>query len=137
MAKHRQPPRLQGETETIDPVLESLVSSLEETRSRAHSPLRCISCGNPVTSEAERFDRDGKNQFHFVNPGGYQFDICLYGDALGCYSIGEAAAEHSWFDGYTWRFAHCCQCDLHLGWLYEAPGKPPFWGLITALLTNT
>lgn len=28
--------------------------------------------------------------------------------------------EHSWFEGYGWRFMVCAHCALHLGWIYEA-----------------
>lgn len=115
--------------------LDTLLDALNETRRRSHNPLRCISCGNPVTTPEERFARDGKTAFHFVNPGGYQFDICLYRNALGCYPNGDACGQHSWFPPYYWQPALCDQCDLHLGWYYQQSSGDNFWGLITALLT--
>lgn len=129
------PPGVQANIGQVVSPLDRLLESLDESWQRKEAPLRCVSCGNPVTTAAERFSRDGKHAFHFINPEGYQFDICLYQNALGCYPSGEASDYHSWFPPYQWRHAHCGQCDLHLGWRYQSDNGAIFWGLITALLT--
>jgi hypothetical protein len=114
-----------------------LLGSLDETLQRSNTPLRCISCGNPVTTHEERFALNGKTEFHFVNSGNYQFDICLYRNALGCYPKGVATSDDSWFPPCRWQHALCDNCDLHIGWLYQDDNGDNFWGLITALLTTS
>ena len=121
---------------TVSP-LDRLLESLDESLQNSCSPLRCISCGNPVTTREECFSIDGQTDFHFVNPGGYQFDIRVYRNALGCYPKGDASDEQSWFPPYRWQYALCDQCDLHIGWFYKDEDGDTFWGLITALLTNS
>ena len=129
-------PRVQGTIRHTASPLDILLDQLEETWQRSEEPLCCISCGNAVTSRHQQLDRDGKTEFHFVNPAGYQFDICLFGSALGCYPGGEASNDHSWFPPYRWQYALCDQCDLHLGWFYQNDHGDTFWGLIGALLTS-
>jgi hypothetical protein len=117
--------------------MDDLLNTLEQARRACRDPLRCISCGNPVTSTDQRFALNDNSDFHFVNPAGYQFDICVYRDALGCYASGEANHRHSWFASYSWQHAQCEQCDLHLGWYYSNGDDDAFWGLISALLTKS
>lgn len=116
--------------------LEKLYLMLDDTSQRCRQPLICVSCHNPVTTVAERFAIDGKSSFHFVNPNGYQFDLCVYRNALGCYPSGTPNRQHSWFEPYSWQYAQCDQCELHLGWYYIDENGDSFWGLINALLSK-
>ena len=116
--------------------LDTLLSDLQEIEEWAHHPLRCMGCGNPVTSSRERCSRNNQSCYQFVNPGGYQFNIELYSSALGCYPTGQSTGDFSWFPPFVWRYAKCGQCDLHLGWHYQATGEASFWGLIRALLSD-
>lgn len=113
-----------------------LYSALADTSQRCQQPLLCVSCQNPVTSAAERFEIGGNTSFHFVNPGGYRFDICVYREALGCYPAGAPTEQDSWFEPYSWRYAQCDQCELQLGWYYRNASGDSFWGLINALLSK-
>ncbi len=130
-------PRIQDTTRHTASPLDILLDELDETWQQADNPLRCVSCGNPVTTHNQHFSRGGQSAFHFVNPDGYQFDICLYRNALGCYQAGEASDQHTWFPPSSWQHALCDQCDLHLGWFYQSDDGDNFWGLISALLTSS
>ncbi len=116
--------------------LEKLYAKLDDTSRRCQQPLLCVSCHNPVTSAAERFAIDGRTAFHLVNPNGYQFDICVYRDALGCDPAGAPKDSNSWFEPYSWQYAQCNQCELQLGWYYTNENGDSFWGLINALLSK-
>lgn len=129
-------PAAQAATKSAASPLGTLLQQLDQTREGAENPLRCVSCGNAITTRNASFQHDGQSSFHFVNPGGYQFDICLFSSALGCIAHGEASAEHSWFPRYQWRPALCDRCELHLGWFYQSSYGDGFWGLISALLTD-
>lgn len=80
---------------------------------------------------------DGRNFFRFSNPQGITFDILCYRSALGCYHGGESTDYYSWFEGYSWQFAYCSDCDTHLGWYYRSLHGDDFYGLIATLLIES
>jgi hypothetical protein len=116
--------------------LHTLLTELDQFGEDISNPLRCMACGNPITTPQERFARGGSSHFQMINPAGYRFDIALFHHALGCYPRGHASADASWFPPFNWRLAHCDQCDQHLGWFYQDGEQGSFWGLITALLSD-
>jgi hypothetical protein len=92
--------------------------------------LCCAACGHGVTDEGHRVSVHGQSEYRFMNPGGFVFDLVCFGRAPGCRERGSPTAEFTWFPGYTWRYAVCGGCDLHLGWLFEGGSWSQFYGLI-------
>lgn len=88
----------------------------------------CLACNNKITTDKDRFEYNNQSEFHFINPGGYHFDILLFSKAEGCREFGEPTMEYTWFAGHTWSYAFCSRCGSHLGWRYQ--GKYSFYGLI-------
>lgn len=90
---------------------------------------RCAVCGNLITYASEESDRQGSFVHHFTNPHGMAFTIGCFATAAGISPHGLPTYEHSWFSGYAWNFAHCSQCQSHLGWGFHR-GAEQFFGLI-------
>jgi len=95
--------------------------------------LLCRSCRQPITADDQRIAIEGRHLHRRVNPLGIEFEFGCFGEAPGAAKLGEPTAEHSWFAGYAWSFAHCGRCGVHLGWLFEG-AEPAFYGLISNLL---
>jgi hypothetical protein len=83
---------------------------------------------NPVASESDRFQYEGRDEFSFTNPEGIRFEIITFLRTLGCRQTGKPILEHTWFAGHAWSFCHCAACGQHLGWYYTGPQD--FAGLI-------
>ena len=49
---------------------------------------------------------------------------------MGCFELGKATNEFTWFPGYAWRIAYCKSCQHHLGWSYYSNEAERFYGLI-------
>jgi hypothetical protein len=75
-------------------------------------------------------DVAGTHAHTFTNPHGIRFHIGCFADAPGCVASGEPTTYWSWFPGYAWQVENCRSCREHLGWLFEAPDRPAFHGLI-------
>lgn len=101
-----------------------------ETRRRMKRRLLCRVCKQPITADEHRISIDGRHVHRRVNPLGIEYELGCFAEAPGATRLGEPTAEHSWFAGYAWSFAHCGRCGAHLGWVFEGSG-PPFHGLIT------
>ncbi|TFH40159.1 MAG: hypothetical protein E4G96_08000 [Chrysiogenales bacterium] len=97
--------------------------------------IRCRICGTTVTTESERMRMNGSHEHAFVNPLGLLFRIGCFSGARGCLAAGEPTGDYTWFPGYTWRFAVCSNCRVHLGWCYQS-GTGAFWGLILDRLVS-
>ena len=95
---------------------------------RAAKRLLCAACANPVTGRDLRVEESGAHQHTFTNPAGFTFTIGCFSDAPGCAQSGVYTYEWSWFAGHEWRYAHCRQCQAHLGWHFR--GVDHFFGLI-------
>ena len=91
--------------------------------------LICRVCRSPVTADENRIEIEGSHVHHRTNPAGVDFEFGCFDVASGTVSIGEATAEHTWFEGHTWRYSTCMFCGEHLGWLFEGEGSR-FYGLI-------
>ena len=91
--------------------------------------LRCRACGEPVTSEDQRVEIEGRHVHRRTNPAGFEFELGCFRQAVGTVGVGVPTLEHTWFAGFTWRYSICRGCSSHLGWLFEGPA-PSFHGLI-------
>lgn len=91
--------------------------------------VRCAACLRTVTSNRERIEVQGASEHIYTNPQGFRFHIVCFREAVGCLSLGEPTAMHTWFAGYDWCYALCAGCRAHLGWHYTGGGDH-FFGLI-------
>ena len=98
----------------------------------------CVSCSKKITKEKERFSYDGQTEFQFANPDGYVFNIITFRTAEGCREEGKPILEFTWFKNYSWSFAFCSRCGLHLGWKYSgsSPQADSFYGLIKSRIVK-
>ncbi len=98
----------------------------------------CVACSKKITEDKERFEYDGETEFRFTNPEGYIFDIITFRTAAGCREAGEPTLDFTWFKNYSWSFALCGRCGLHLGWKYSgaASAEDSFYGLIRSRLVK-
>ena len=92
--------------------------------------LYCFICGTAITRTSERISRQGSHEHTFANPAGYVFHIGCFRNAPGCSRAGEFTEMFSWFEGFSWRYALCGSCKIHLGWAYQDAEGNQFYGLI-------
>lgn len=92
----------------------------------------CLKCNKKITEDKERFLYYNKSEFEFKNPDGFIFNIMTFKTADGCRDEGKPTLDFTWFEKYSWCFAICSRCGLHLGWKYS--GTFSFYGLIKARL---
>lgn len=100
----------------------------DEDRKRARY-LYCAQCSQAVTQPEQAISINGGHQHLCMNPHGFEFDLGCYREALGCAISGEPTHADSWFPGFLWRYAHCADCQQHLGWYFER-SDAYFYGLI-------
>ncbi len=93
-------------------------------------PIVCRSCGNIITSEAQKREVNDRHVHTFFNPQGVVFEFGCFASAPGCVVHGTPTPEFSWFKGLSWSFSTCRKCGEHLGWHYQAGGEGSFYGLI-------
>lgn len=99
-------------------------------------PLRCRSCGHPVTDDGLRRVVGGQHVHNLFNPMGILFEVGCFVQAPGCRFEGTWTTEFTWFPGHSWRFALCGGCGVHLGWEYRG-GDGGFVGLIVTELRGS
>jgi hypothetical protein len=109
---------------------EQLTQAEDVKKKEEEKHILCAQCRAIITSLAERIEVQGAQEHTFFNPYGIIFQIGCFRQARGCGYQGSAISEFSWFPGYSWKIALCSACLTHLGWLYSAPQKEPFHGLI-------
>jgi hypothetical protein len=109
---------------------EQLIQEEDEEKKEEEKHILCAQCRAVITSPHERIEVQGAHEHTFFNPYGIIFQIGCFLQAQGCGYQGPAIEEFSWFPGYSWRIAICSSCLIHLGWLYSAPAKESFYGLI-------
>lgn len=90
----------------------------------------CRNCYNILTKSINRAFINGSHKHVFANPHGHVFEIVCFRQVTGCGHTGIATDEFSWFSGYSWKIAVCSNCLVHLGWMFTAPDKERFHGLI-------
>lgn len=121
-----------GESESPDTVRDSSVEDeSDDEQSRA---LLCRTCSTPITTAAQRIDKEGKHLHTFFNPAGIVYEIGCFRNAPGCMTYGPSSAEFPWFAGYTWQVVCCRRCQDHLGWAFRADDE--FFGLIVKKLVG-
>lgn len=101
-----------------------------------HRHVLCRNCMSTITSPDTIVTVDGEHIHAFINPAGIKYTIACYSSALGCITHGILTLENTWFDGFSWNFALCSQCLIHLGWFYHSQSEH-FFGLILDRLTVT
>jgi hypothetical protein len=127
--------RLPAEKKPLEK-LKNLVTdkvALEEPGSESY--LLCQQCHQIITSASEMIEVSGFYQHTFANPEGILFEIGCFRKAIGCWYIGPATEEFTWFKGLQWKVAVCSRCLIHLGWLYS--GNESFHGLILDRLVRS
>lgn len=118
-------------------LLRGLLTSMGRARSPRREPegrVCCAACAHTVTRPRARIDVQGSHQHRFLNPMGIPYEIACYGEAPGCFQLGEATEEHTWFPGYAWRVALCGSCQIHLGWGFGSREGGHFFALIVERL---
>ena len=83
----------------------------------------CTRCGAFITDSEAMIGIQGAEDHSFVNPAGVQ---CNFSTFIQCKNVmvdSDLYLQHSWFDGYGWRFIMCAVCLQHLGWKYDAVKK--------------
>ena len=98
--------------------------------------LHCHNCRQQITSEDQRLVINNSHIHTYTNPEDFMFRIGCFNTAPGCSYRGAPTRQYSWFAGYSWRYAECSNCHLHLGWHFQKSGGDNFSGLILALLTE-
>lgn len=89
----------------------------------------CRNCHGLVTEPVCQIEIDGAFCHTFANPHGQVFEIGCFNGAPGCLAISPPFDEFSWFKGYSWNVGVCCDCRIHLGWVYRSD-QDRFWGII-------
>jgi len=113
------------------------LTQLSKQNERIDNNLYCRFCRNRITSTQHSIQMNGSVEHQFTNPEGNTFEIACFSVAYGCVQTGKSTLEHTWFDNYSWRFALCAKCHLHLGWFYQS-NHHSFYGLIrNALVLNS
>jgi len=120
---------IEQERQALDPKLRALLE--DDATTDKNNLLFCVQCSTAIGRTSDAIDVNGAHQHFCTNPHGIDFDVCCYSQALGCNISGQPTGADSWFPGYTWRFATCSGCNVHLGWLFErAAGQDHFYGLV-------
>jgi len=96
------------------------------------TPLICSNCSSAITTARQAIAINGQHEHAFFNPTGIAFEIRCFRLAPGCRLQGKPTTEFSWFEGYSWQFAHCDNCLIQLGWFFRSVEKQKsFFGLMS------
>ncbi len=112
----------------VNPVQQLLQTLSEEDTSG--DLLICRQCSAAITHARETIHIGASHIFRFTNPLGIIYTIACFHNAPGCALSGLPTEEDSWFGGYRWQYAHCGECQEHLGWYYQNLSQRYFFGLI-------
>ena len=96
---------------------------------RKEEKILCQVCQHQITSHENKIEVNGQHEHVLSNPCGIVFEIGCFSGAAGCVNYGPSTSEHTWFAGYSWRFALCANCLTHLGWFFQSESDG-FYGLI-------
>lgn len=125
------------ERQGLDPALQRLINNKlagkpkdDDADKDSQSLVYCAVCSHVLARREDALEVNGSQQHFCTNPHGIDFDVRTYSDALGCAISGQPTAADSWFTGFTWRFACCDGCGIHLGWLFEDNASNHFYGLV-------
>lgn len=114
-----------SKTEKIKKILEK--SDLDENEEQA---ILCKACRNKICSPASGIEVNGRHRHTFYNPEGVIYHIGCFAPAPGCIMQGKPTLHFTWFAEYSWNFALCANCHIHLGWYYRSEAERNFFGLI-------
>ncbi|MGE5342590.1 MAG: cereblon family protein [Candidatus Omnitrophota bacterium] len=106
----------------------------KEKKTEEKPPIHCINCKNVITSTESAIPVGGQHRHFFKNPVGVDYEIGCFSSAEGCINVGHPTTEFTWFSGYSWSYALCSRCMIHLGWFYQSTDNH-FYGLILNRLT--
>ena len=112
---------------------DTIAKPSESKQLAENKPILCRVCHNFITSFEQKIQINGTHYHIFRNPTGLVFEIGCFSSANGCVNYGSPTLEYTWFNGFTWRYALCSQCHLHLGWFYQS-STSCFYGLILSSL---
>jgi len=119
--------------EQLQKVAQQLKQEWKEKKKKKEFII-CRSCSHIITSVDKRIEIAGQHAHTFTNPAGIVYRIGCFSSAPGCFNFGEPTMEYTWFPGYTWCYANCLNCFMHLGWFFQS-GDHHFYGLILNHLT--
>ncbi len=103
--------------QVVDKPLEQLLESLSSSEGQL---LICHVCQQPITHKNERIEIGHSHHYRFTNPAGITYSLNCFRNAPGCSIQRELTSDDSWFGGYAWQIATCCECQEHLGWYYQS-----------------
>lgn len=83
----------------------------------------CVRCGTLITNSAALVNIIGSRDHSYVNPAGIRCNFTTFIECENVLVDEQLYLEHSWFNGYGWRFLMCTNCMLHLGWKFDSVGK--------------
>lgn len=107
----------------------TIVDDGDDSEQEQEKALFCKMCDAPITTDKQRFSKNGKHLHTFFNPAGVVYEIGCFRDAPGCLVHGPVSREFSWFAEHGWQVAFCTVCLEHLGW-YFSSSQNAFFGLI-------
>ena len=122
--------RVPAEKEPLEKIKNFVTDEVALEKPGRESYLLCQQCHKIITSISEMIEVSGCHQHTFANPEGILFEIGCFKKAWGCWYVGPATEEFTWFKGFQWKVAVCSCCLIHLGWLYVSSGNESFHGLI-------
>ncbi len=112
----------------------SYVKISREDKSKDFKKYYCVRCGTCLTTSRDEVPLKGTVRHSYVNPAGIRCEFMTFSRCENVIADEQRYEEHSWFDGYTWRFLLCANCLSHLGWQYDALNEkclePSFFGLL-------
>jgi len=106
----------------------------ETTDAQPKQRFCCAVCGAYVTDDRFKTSINQQHCHTRSNPQQQIFSFGCFSAARGAQASGNATHEHSWFNGYRWRFAHCKNCGLQLGWQFV--GAQTFYALVLDQLVD-
>lgn len=118
-----------------DPVVQWLKGLADEAdqddeEANEKAKVLCKRCSHLITRVEHLIPIHGESDHFFVNPNGCGFDIQTYQHASGCILAGAITDYFSWFQGFSWQYCFCGNCNEHLGWHYSCEGVQGFYGLV-------
>ena len=106
----------------------SVDSTDEQSDTKRLNRLLCLNCRQVITDQGKCIEIQGANTHRCVNTAAINYLFSCFSEANGCLVTEKPSYEHTWFSGYSWQIANCCNCNIHLGWFFI--GEIPFYGLI-------
>lgn len=114
----------------------SYVSINNAFKSKDFKKYYCIKCGSWLSTSKDELPRKGKVRHSYINPAGIRCDFITFSRCDNVIADNQRYEEHSWFEGYSWRFLLCANCFCHLGWQYDALDDSQQDAIFFGLLLN-